>query len=256
MVWQKGDPWRVVKALDRLNVQIRAACPRAVPPATPASSWGSIADSAHDPTSDHYPHYYGALGSIAVVCARDFPHAPALGLDAHAIAERIRLSRDTRVGYVISNRRITGPNHGWRWDPYSGSDPHDTHIHVSSVHTASADNTRDWQIGGDMFETPDRTSLQHTEVMVGQMFTEVRGTLAGLRAAVGAIAAEVNIDPVELAAVADAARQASEAGTAAALAESVDDWADRIAAKVPSASRDELVAAVREVFADAGAAGA
>ena len=110
------------------------------------------------------------------------------------------------------------------------------------------------ELKGDDMTPEQATSLAHTEKMVGSMYAEVRAALAGLRAQVGAIAAEVNIDPVELAAVADAARQASEAGTAAALQESVDDWADRIAAKVPSASRDELVAAVREVFADAGEA--
>jgi hypothetical protein len=145
--WGKGKPWRVVKSLDRLNAQIRAACPRAVPPATPATSWGSIADSAHSTTSDHYPHYYGALGATAVVCARDFPHAPQLGLDIHAIVDRLRQSKDPRIGYLISNRRITGPNYGWQWKPYNGSNPHTTHAHVSSVRTKLADDTRDWQIG-------------------------------------------------------------------------------------------------------------
>ncbi len=160
MAWSKGQPWRVVRSLERLNAQIRAAYPRAVPPATPASSWGSIADSAHSSTSDHYPHYYSVLGSTAVVCARDFPHAPALGLDAHALADRLRQSRDSRIGYLISNGRITGPGHGWRWDLYSGSDPHDTHIHVSSVHTAAADDARDWKIGdNDMLTTGQDTAL-------------------------------------------------------------------------------------------------
>lgn len=149
MAWSKGQPWRVVRSLDRLNEQIRAAHPRAVPPATPEVSWGSIADSAHSSTSDHYPHFYKALGATAVVCARDFPHAPSLGLDAHKIADRLRVSRDPRIGYVISNGRITGPNYGWRWSAYSGSDPHDTHIHVSTVHTAAADSGADWQIGDD-----------------------------------------------------------------------------------------------------------
>ncbi|MEU7170297.1 hypothetical protein ABZ949_02250 [Micromonospora tulbaghiae] len=149
MTWRKGQPWRTVRSLDRLNEQIRAAFPGAVPPATPAASWGSIADSAHSTTSDHYPHVYKALGATAVVCARDFPHAPSLGMDAHKIAEQLRLSRDPRIGYIISNGRITGPNYGWKWSAYSGSDPHDTHIHVSTVHTAAADSGADWQIGDD-----------------------------------------------------------------------------------------------------------
>ncbi|MFD6771109.1 hypothetical protein ACFWC6_33370, partial [Micromonospora chalcea] len=149
MAWSKGQPWRTVRSLDRLNEQIRAAHPQAVPPATPATSWGSIADSAHSSTSDHYPHVYSALGKTAVVCARDFPHAPKLGLDAHKIAEELRQSRDPRIGYIISNGRITGPNYGWAWSAYRGSDPHDTHIHVSTVHTAVADSGADWQIGDE-----------------------------------------------------------------------------------------------------------
>ncbi|MFG2165508.1 hypothetical protein [Micromonospora chersina] len=157
VAWIKGQQWRVVRSLDRLNEQIRAAYPRAVPPATDPNSWGSLADSLHSSTSDHYPHFYAALGATAVVCARDFPHAPSCGLDAHALADRLRASRDPRIGYVISNGRITGPSHGWQWDPYSGSDPHDTHIHVSTVHTAAADDTRDWQIGED--DSMDRTEF-------------------------------------------------------------------------------------------------
>lgn len=185
--WSKGQPWRVVRSLDRLNTQIRAAYPRAVPPATPASSWGSIADSAHSSTSDHYPHYYSVLGSTAVVCARDFPHAPALGLDAHALADRLRLSRDPRIGYIISNRRITGPQHGWRWDPYSGPDPHDTHIHVSTVHTAAADDPRDWQIGDDMTPAEMLAAKIHndvtdTDVAFGTFIRSFNNSLARLEA--------------------------------------------------------------------------
>lgn len=146
--WHTGAAWRVVNSLNKLNEQIRAYAPRAVPPATQVTAWGSIADDAHSASSDHYPHYYGALGSTAVVCARDFPHAPGLGLDGHVVTEALRISRDPRIGYLICDRRITGPNHGWKWETYTGSDPHDTHFHVSSVHTGLADDTRAWALPG------------------------------------------------------------------------------------------------------------
>jgi hypothetical protein len=119
-----------------------------VPPATSVSSWGSIADDAHSTSSDHYPHYYGALGSTAVVCARDFPHAPGLGLDGGVVTEHLRQVRDPRVQYIIFNRRITGVNYGWQWHTYTGDDPHNTHFHVSSVHTAIADSTAVWSLPG------------------------------------------------------------------------------------------------------------
>jgi hypothetical protein len=108
MTWHPGENWRVVHSLDRLNQQIRAYAPRSVPPATDPNAWGSLADDAHSTSSDHYPHFYAALGSTAVVCARDFPHAPALGLNGSVVTEALRASRDARIGYVIFNRRITG----------------------------------------------------------------------------------------------------------------------------------------------------
>lgn len=147
-MWVKGQPWRVVNSLQKLNEQIRAYAPRAVPPATDVNAWGSLADDAHSSSSDHYPHFFAALGTTAVVCARDFPHAPALGLDGGVVTEALRISRDSRIGYLIFNRQITGPNHGWHWEDYDGSDPHDTHFHVSSVHTAAADSTAAWTLPG------------------------------------------------------------------------------------------------------------
>lgn len=156
MAWTRGHPWRVVESLQVLNAQIRTTYPQAVPPATPVTSWGSVADGAHNAASDHYPHFFDVLGLVAVVLARDFPHAPKLGLDAHKLAEVLRKSRDPRISYIISNGRITGPGRDWRWDTYHGSDPHDTHIHVSVVHSKAADDRRPWQIG----EEPDMDATQ------------------------------------------------------------------------------------------------
>ena len=162
VVWSKGSPWRTVRSLDRLNEQIRAAYPRAVPPATDPNSWGSLADDEHSTSSDHFPHYFTVLGKVAVVTARDFPHAPDLGLDFGEVAEALRLSRDPRIKYVIFDGRMFSsyPANGYApftWRPYSGPDMHRTHGHVSSVATAAADDPRDWQIGED--DSMDRTEF-------------------------------------------------------------------------------------------------
>jgi len=142
--------WRLVKSLDVLRQQVRAAAPRAVPPATPAAAWGTVGDLAHQSgTSDHNPAVYKALGSTPVVCAADFPHAPALGLDGHAFTEALRLSRDSRIGYVIFDGRVfSSTNAPWTWRTYTGSDKHRDHWHVSGVHTAAADDTRPWAMPG------------------------------------------------------------------------------------------------------------
>jgi hypothetical protein len=144
--WHSGQAWRVVNSLNKLNEQIRAYAPRSVPPATDPNSWGSIADDAHSMSSDHYPHFYSALGGTAVVCARDFPHAPKLGLDGGVVTEHLRQARDSRVQYIIFNRRITGVNYGWQWRQYTGTDPHDTHFHVSTVHDSRADGAQAWSL--------------------------------------------------------------------------------------------------------------
>lgn len=153
--WVTGQPWRVVRGLDTLRDQLRGLAPLSIPPATDVNAWGAIADDVHSQTSDHYPHFYPVLGATAAVCARDFPHAPALGLDGDAITEHMRQARDPRVGFIIFDRRITGPSHGWVWDPYTGDDPHDTHFHVSSVHTAAADGVQPWSLPGVPTVTPN-----------------------------------------------------------------------------------------------------
>ncbi len=74
-----------------------------------------------------------------------------------------------------------------------------------------------------------------------------------IKAVLGAVATRVDIDPAELAAIGAQARAGAQAGVAAALDDAaLDAVADRLAARLPDADRAELVAAVREVFADAG----
>jgi hypothetical protein len=158
--------WRLVRSLGTLRTQVRAAAPRAVPPATPAVAWGTIGDLAHQSgTSDHNAAVYPVLGTTPVVCAHDFPHAPALGLDGHAFTEALRQSRDRRIAYVIFDGRIFSSTvRPWEWRPYSGSDQHRDHWHVSVVRTAVADDTAPWRMpgaltsAGDDDMTPDQAA--------------------------------------------------------------------------------------------------
>jgi hypothetical protein len=181
-IWEKGQPYRIVHSLEKLNEQIRSVYPRAVPPATDLKSWGALADDAHATSSDHYPHFYGVLGGIAVVCARDFPHAPGLGLDTYTLAEKLRQSGDPRIGYVISNKRkfygrVYNGIPARTWMPHSGDDPHNTHIHISTVHTALADSTAPWialmNNGGrfmpELTETEQHDMYQKVRVIAGAL---------------------------------------------------------------------------------------
>jgi hypothetical protein len=70
------------------------------------------------------------------------------------VTEAIRKSHDRRVSYVIFNRRIfssytsTGGRQAWAWGPYTGTDPHTGHAHVS-VNDIHNDETQPWEIGID-----------------------------------------------------------------------------------------------------------
>jgi hypothetical protein len=127
---EKTGAWRVAKALEMLRSQINVLAPN-----RSKVSDGGIGDPAHQSRkSDHNPWVKDK--GIGVVTARDFTHDPAHDCDAGLLAESLRKSKDPRVKYVIWNRKIftaakKGGIPGWTWRPYSGSNPHNKHVHVS-----------------------------------------------------------------------------------------------------------------------------
>jgi hypothetical protein len=139
-------PWVVDRGLNKLLEQINAAAP-----GRSKVSDGSIGDPAHQATeSDHNPEHPPPSGNPDFqVDARDFTQDPAHNADMGVVSEAIRQSHDRRVSYVIFNRRIFSGLDGpqpWVWRPYSGTDPHTNHMHVS-VRDSTHDQTQDWSIG-------------------------------------------------------------------------------------------------------------
>lgn len=97
------------------------------------SSDGWIGDTAHSARkSDHNPDY----SSGGVVRAIDVDKD---GIDVDRVLAAV-LS-DPRVSYVIYNRRIWG---GSKWRAYTGSNPHEKHIHISLKHTKAAEAKTSW----------------------------------------------------------------------------------------------------------------
>src|SRR5699024_8337837 len=78
--------------------------------------------------SDHNPDY----GSGGVVRAIDITKN---GIDVNRLLKHT--TNDSRVSYVIYNRRIYQHSTGWK--PYYGSNPHTQHVHVSIAHTRTAE---------------------------------------------------------------------------------------------------------------------
>jgi hypothetical protein len=139
-------PWRVAKSLLALRDQVNRKAP-----SRKKSHDGTIGDAAHaSRASDHNP--WVTDGGVGVVTAMDITHDPTGGCDAGAVAEAIRGSRDGRVKYIIWNRRISNPlpldgQPPWAWRPYTGTNPHDKHCHISvKPEKSSYDSVRIWTV--------------------------------------------------------------------------------------------------------------
>src|SRR5262245_3460018 len=144
-----ASQWRVALSLLRLREQVNAKFP-----GRSKDSDGTIGDQNHCPgSSDHCPNI--SDGGVGVVTAMDITHDPAHGLDAGAVAETLRLGRDPRIKYIISNRRIANfqaldgqPAFAWR--PYNGPNPHNKHFHLSvrsgKTGPSGYDTTTTWNI--------------------------------------------------------------------------------------------------------------
>lgn len=112
-------------------------------PGRPTASDGicpSAQHTANNPDSDH------ERGE-----AFDITHDPTgATFDAAVAFEAIRRRRDPRVSYVIHNRQTAGPGTrggGWEARPYTGSNPHTSHLHVSILTSARNSDSAWWAVG-------------------------------------------------------------------------------------------------------------
>lgn len=142
MAWPH-DP-RPARSLTTLLNQINAQFPT-----RSKVSDGLLGDAAHASRhSDHNPNKDG------VVCGMDITNDPAHGLPSEALAEALRLAKDDRISYIISNRKIcsgSGQTHpAWVWRPYTGTNPHNHHVHISVKGDAAYyDDARKWAFAID-----------------------------------------------------------------------------------------------------------
>ncbi len=152
--WGQDGGQRVAYSLHTLWDQVNAKFP-----GRSQSDDGTIGDTAHQATkSDHNP------ASDGIVRALDITHDPAHGCDTYALADVLRQNRDPRIKYLISNRRICGDESyasrngvsAWTWETYTGSNPHDRHMHVS-VNVKGGDDTRPWVLARPVSADPEFT---------------------------------------------------------------------------------------------------
>jgi hypothetical protein len=108
---------------------------------------GWIGDIAHQArSSDHNPD------SLGRVLAVDIDSTGPWATPFDGLVESLR--GDSRLEYIIWNRRIASRDQGWTWRTYTGSaDPHTGHAHFSARHDhAGNDSTAPWGLteGNDM----------------------------------------------------------------------------------------------------------
>jgi len=161
--------WYVGSSLDQLLNEINASAPN-----RNKASDGSIGDASHSAsTSDHNP-----CDCHNAVCARDYTHDPGGGFDsyafAHWLADRTK-GPEARVKYIISNGQIaSGQGQSYpagQWRPYTGSNKHDHHVHVSVRHGSEYfDNAGGWSWSGGA-PGPDNPP---PEIGLDQMFALIR----------------------------------------------------------------------------------
>lgn len=135
--------WRLARALETLRAQVNEKWPN-----RSKNSDGSVGDVSHSSrASDHNPDPSGVVRAI------DLTHDPKSGFDSYAFADLLLKNQDTRLKYVISNRRIGSGPAGVQpgvWRKYTGSNPHDHHCHISVVADFRGDNTSPWDIDGSL----------------------------------------------------------------------------------------------------------
>lgn len=140
--------YRRAESLTTLVDQCNAAAPD-----RDKSSDGWIGDESHqNRNSDHNPWIWDDETDMWVVSAQDITNDPQNGMPSRELAERLVSGKDERIKYVISDEEIcsgTGQDHtAWQWRPYTGSNPHTAHMHLSvKSDKAHYDDTTKWTSG-------------------------------------------------------------------------------------------------------------
>lgn len=151
-------PWRLAKSLETLRSQINERHP-----GRSKVSDGTIGDTAHSArASDHNPNSAGVVQAIDITHDLD---GKGSDFDSWKFGETLRLNRDPRLKMVISNGRIFSTPEGirdpapskslsgppWTWRPYTGSNKHAHHIHISVANNPKLyDDTTPWKLDPPM----------------------------------------------------------------------------------------------------------
>ena len=190
MVALYGRGWKLAPSLAALVQEANMLAPN-----RSTRSDGSIGDPAHAArTSDHNP-------ADGWVCAVDLTDDDAGGMDIGPFFAHLSSVKDQRVKYLIHNRQICKAyaNRGypaWAWQPYTGSNPHTQHGHVSIWNTAIARNDLTSWFDTTVTEGDEDLDAKQNEMLtyVYEAINEGRLTGKNLPGAEGAPSGELRSD--------------------------------------------------------------
>lgn len=129
-----------------------------IAPSRDKTSDGWIGDTAHErETSDHNPD---ETGSVPIHDADALNEVHAIDVDNNLnesdltmekcvqfLLSRCRSGAETRIRYIIYNRRIWEASNGWVQRTYTGASPHTEHAHFSfSYETAKEASTASFHL--------------------------------------------------------------------------------------------------------------
>lgn len=149
-----ASTWTLAPALSALLREVNARWPH-----RSKASDGTIGDTAHSTRkSEHNPDAKGVVRAVDITVA---------GIDKAALLKVV--IGDSRVHYVISDRKIYSRTNSWAPRAYTGANPHDKHVHISlrnrtsesadwsTVDKAAAD-TSSWGIASSSSSSSSSTS--------------------------------------------------------------------------------------------------
>jgi len=177
-------------SLARLRTETNTAWP-----ARDHSSDGWIGDTTHQTSgmpenggSDHNPNRRNIV---------DATDTDVTGIDPAVFVARA--IRHPATNYVIYNRRIYSRAHGFASRAYTGSNPHDKHIHVSiQQNTAAENNTTGWGLAapGPVVDPASWVVKLAAALPELDRSPDVRGTVRKLQTLLAAEGHEVTVDGV------------------------------------------------------------
>jgi|1185.fasta_scaffold03201_2 hypothetical protein len=144
--------WVLIACLRQLFAEFDRIAPR-----RDHASDGSIGDTAHQhEVSDHNPDETGSVpihdtDKINEVHAIDVDDTltggPSMETVVQFLLARCRSGAETRLRYIIYNRRIWEADNGWRQRAYTGASPHTEHAHFSASYTTGKEaSTASWHL--------------------------------------------------------------------------------------------------------------